>query len=519
MNDMPDHSTFNLLHEPWIPILRQNGKAEKVGILTALTQAALIRQIAASNPLDNVSLLRLLLALLMWSKSGLTNEELETIQQPGAQGIPLAWLQQLTARPTTFDLFDEAQPFLQDTQVERKLNAATNLLIELPSATNIAHFRRTRDRVSLLCAACCALGLVRWSAVASAGKAGPSSQMTASLHGNTPAYSISHQSTLLTSLLNDWPPDPSSCILDDMPVWAGASQDSPLGLLKGLTWRSRRVLLIPESSPKDVCCNCGSPSPPLVRDIIFRPGWDRPSEKTWSADPHRLVVHRPRPGTKALPEPSPPSWPSPNDPLDEITAVWRTVLRGLLQAKAAASPDQPNRDSAFHVTLLGNSQQLYKHAATVHIDLPAFASSDCPEMLVAELDWLESLLSVTAAPRAALLREKLKDNQLIPSVYERNTTAVALRSTLCHLSPQTESRLQSAFLDLAHDLAPLPLPSGPDAEPLLNRWRTQTRQILLGALSDSLSTTTPSSPLRQREVTNSAVAALDKSLEIRNVRN
>lgn len=42
---------FNLLTERWIPVLRTNGRAERVGIRTALTEAGSIRQFAASNPM------------------------------------------------------------------------------------------------------------------------------------------------------------------------------------------------------------------------------------------------------------------------------------------------------------------------------------------------------------------------------------------------------------------------------------------------------------------------------------
>ncbi|MCW5775613.1 MAG: type I-E CRISPR-associated protein Cse1/CasA [Phycisphaeraceae bacterium] len=51
---------FNLVTEPWIPVLRCNGRAERVGIRAALAEAGSIRQIAASNPMDNVALLRFL---------------------------------------------------------------------------------------------------------------------------------------------------------------------------------------------------------------------------------------------------------------------------------------------------------------------------------------------------------------------------------------------------------------------------------------------------------------------------
>ena len=46
--------SFNLLDERWIPILRTDGRAERVGIREALTNASHIRQFAASNSMDNV---------------------------------------------------------------------------------------------------------------------------------------------------------------------------------------------------------------------------------------------------------------------------------------------------------------------------------------------------------------------------------------------------------------------------------------------------------------------------------
>jgi hypothetical protein len=66
MTDKADN--YNLLVKPWIPILRIHGKPDRVGIRTALIEAGRIRQIAASNPMDNVALLRFLLAVLQWCK-------------------------------------------------------------------------------------------------------------------------------------------------------------------------------------------------------------------------------------------------------------------------------------------------------------------------------------------------------------------------------------------------------------------------------------------------------------------
>ncbi len=56
---------FNLQSGRWIPVLRANGKPERVGIRPALVKAGAILQLAASNPMENVALLRFLLAVLM----------------------------------------------------------------------------------------------------------------------------------------------------------------------------------------------------------------------------------------------------------------------------------------------------------------------------------------------------------------------------------------------------------------------------------------------------------------------
>jgi hypothetical protein len=49
---------YNLLEEPWIPVLMRNGEYRRVGIKDALTQAGRIRQVAASNPTDRVATLQ-----------------------------------------------------------------------------------------------------------------------------------------------------------------------------------------------------------------------------------------------------------------------------------------------------------------------------------------------------------------------------------------------------------------------------------------------------------------------------
>ncbi len=55
---------YSLLDEAWIPVLFKNGETIRLGMRDALAQASQIRQIAATNPIDRVAILRFLLALL-----------------------------------------------------------------------------------------------------------------------------------------------------------------------------------------------------------------------------------------------------------------------------------------------------------------------------------------------------------------------------------------------------------------------------------------------------------------------
>ncbi len=199
---------YNLLRKEWIPMLYRDGQFRRIGICQALTDAGKIRQIAASNPMDRVALLRFLLAVLQWCKPSLTDEDRKRLEI--AKGIPDDWLKDKLGTEeqcnAAFDFLRDRNPFYQDDPSEDvKPVAVTNLLHELPSGSKIAHFRHTRDYREGICLPCCALAIVRWPAVASAGTAGAGQSMTASINGNTPAYSVPLGGNLLATLPLGWP--------------------------------------------------------------------------------------------------------------------------------------------------------------------------------------------------------------------------------------------------------------------------------------------------------------------------
>jgi CRISPR system Cascade subunit CasA len=105
MNENPRN--YNLLEEQWIPVLWVDGEFSRVGISEALAQAGRIRQIAASNPMDRVAILRFLLAILYWCKgSTLTDADVTS-----PDSFPDEWLCRLEENEDYFNLLGNGRRF------------------------------------------------------------------------------------------------------------------------------------------------------------------------------------------------------------------------------------------------------------------------------------------------------------------------------------------------------------------------------------------------------------------------
>lgn len=135
-----DANNYNLLEEKWIPVLFKDGETGRVGIVEALTQADRIRQIAASNPMDRVALLRFLLAVLMWCKED-AKSSLAALDERSAD-IPENWLAKLKENKAAFNLLGDGERFYQDKLLEGKESRPIgDLLVEFPGADSVNHMR------------------------------------------------------------------------------------------------------------------------------------------------------------------------------------------------------------------------------------------------------------------------------------------------------------------------------------------------------------------------------------------
>lgn len=280
---------YNLLVEPWVPVLMTNGTPRRVSIIEALMQAGRIRQIAASNPMDRFAILRFLLALLYWCKGNPSEEATINL----GESFPAHWFAKLDENQDCFNLLGERKRFYQDRDAKRD-RASTDLVQEIPTGNNFWHFRHSTDKIEGLCHACCAMGLLRLPLFSVSGLP----DLKSGINGTPPVYAIQWGSSLLDTLCANWA---TRAQLGD-PAWVQPdirpAPGKEVPLLTGLTLLSRRVWLHEPSEPEGACSGCGAKEPALIRTCEFQTAGKQEND-LWN-DPHVIYLDKiPRKASKA----------------------------------------------------------------------------------------------------------------------------------------------------------------------------------------------------------------------------
>lgn len=274
MNDIPPEADFDLVDEPWLPCLLEDGSVEELSLRRALVEARRVREVSLEVATQFPPVLRMMLAVVH-----------RALGQAGTSGGPreeASWrhlwaLGSLPAAPVNrylddyrgrFQLFDPAAPFLQAAGLEAasgETKTVAQLIPYAASGNNTPLFSAARDDdpPSLTCAEAARwlLHVHAWDTaaiktgaardpVAKNGKTtgnptGPLGQLGVVIPAGPTLWH-----TLLLNLLvlgDDLSPP------GDQPCWEGepltAQWDPsrrPRGVLDLYTWAGRRVRLLPE---------------------------------------------------------------------------------------------------------------------------------------------------------------------------------------------------------------------------------------------------------------------------------
>ncbi len=310
--------TFNLVDEPFIPC-RTDGGVTWCNLRDTLVRSHELREIDAASPLTAFALYRFLLVIVHrcldaddWSAGRLPAEKIEK------------YLETFRDR---FDLFDAERPFLQRA-VEGKpgLRPVSDLIAELPAATNINHNRHTLDETVSLCPVCCTHGLLRLAPYCGEGGSGKSP----SINKPPPAYFLPLGSTLFDTLRLNAAALP--VVPGDGPQWEDARSTSErIGPLEAFTWEPRTVQLLPRAADGTTCSLCGRSDGPTVSEIVFLKGRDRsgPRVREWR-DPHAAYLEETRGRTVVVRTQVPPET---VQHTESAAGFWRQAAAVILRAE------------------------------------------------------------------------------------------------------------------------------------------------------------------------------------------
>ncbi|MBU4335944.1 MAG: type I-E CRISPR-associated protein Cse1/CasA, partial [Actinobacteria bacterium] len=280
---MPDDvAEFNLLDEPFIPVLRRDGRATTVSLMGLFAEAAELDRITAELPTQSFSLVRLALAVAHRAFVSLTpayDEDVRDVVDDLAERWPQAVEEQvrpyLETHRARFDLFDPELPFFQTAGLHTAKGDVSELGKIVADVPNGSPYLTARSARSLrrIPAAEAALWLIHTQAYdpsgiktgvvghprAKGGKVYPEGTGWTGQLGGVHLLGASVRDTLL---LNLWAARPAADRMDvDLPPWERPAQTlasapdfayRPVGPVDLYTWQPRRIRLVRAPGTTDV---------------------------------------------------------------------------------------------------------------------------------------------------------------------------------------------------------------------------------------------------------------------------
>jgi CRISPR system Cascade subunit CasA len=242
---------FNILTQPWIPVLTLSGVRKELGLLDTLEQAQNLRELDIPNAMDEYSLYRFLILFLMAVYRPRNADDLLYILDANCidRNRLQKYLKICQDEGVSFDIFDEKRPFLQSPfdprwDTDKNLKSVAVLDYTRASGNNPVHFDHTFEKDACMTPAQAARALLTVQLFCTAGLQGPSN-----VYGAPPLFFLLKGKNLLETLVFSMVPIPRG---QDLPLelWRCTDPVEPgkkvvsTSLLYGMLFPSRRVRLV-----------------------------------------------------------------------------------------------------------------------------------------------------------------------------------------------------------------------------------------------------------------------------------
>lgn len=247
--------SFNVLTEPWISVVSEEGKNETLGICETIKRAHELRSISEVSPLAEYGIHRVLSLFLMDALRPEDKTDIEELLDEGQFSMETidGYIEQCLGEKVSFDLFDKERPFLQSAfnpAYDKERKPASTLDCTLPTGNNHVHFdHRSPGAVKLTPAEAVKL-VITAQLFCTAGAQGYPSNVS----GAPPYYAVVHGKNLFETLVYELTPVNEMSIPFDNPSVLWRSKDevqakkevSSTSYLRGSFFPTRRILLLPE---------------------------------------------------------------------------------------------------------------------------------------------------------------------------------------------------------------------------------------------------------------------------------
>lgn len=365
---------FNLLDEPWLPVVRLDGTADEVGLVGLVREAHTLRRIVGETPSMTAALHRLVLAFLyrvyqpldedtwaeLWRAESLPAKLPDNTNEPPQDARLANYLAEYRDR---FALFDAQRPFFQCPAVAGvPPKSAAKLVSYRAAGNNVTLFdHTTADDEVRLAPAEAARWLVTLQAYDPGGlksaykKEKSSEQAPGNRFGMVLIEGANLKETLLLNLMAYEPAaeKPRRTWTHDRPVWEADPPEPepdnrpPLGWTDLLTWPSRRVWLLA----------CEIDGRTYVDRVVITPGDKLKAELP---DNEWMAAYRRYPeGKKSTRKSSKSSYgPWRAVRLEVNRGVWRHAKELLLAPSGLEEVDQQRPGTLEHVSDMVEAEEI-----------------------------------------------------------------------------------------------------------------------------------------------------------------
>ena len=387
--------SFNVLNDPWIPVVAQDGERSLLGIRETLRRAPELKEISVVSPLEEFSVYRFLSVFLMDALRPKRSSTIKKLLRQGSFDLEQieAYISLCEEEGVSFDLFDEQRPFMQAAYVkewDKEPKPISAIDCFLPSGNNHLHFEHGQVQTRMVNVSKAVRLLLTIQQFCTAGAQGYPSGVNAS----PPYFGVVKGQNLFETLACSLLPLQMIEIPFDEPpvIWRSAAAVLPketvgqTSWLRGMLFPARRVCLIPPNEKGD------------ITEVYLSQGENFVNKETWT-DPYVTYRLRDTGRIPLRPKGEKPVWRSMYEIAD------RNGRSQLLQQYLDLS-DQPYA----HITLYGVETNQASYLNIMRHDIRFRREITAQEELVNLLKKV-----VTASERLARkLHHCLRDENTVP---------------------------------------------------------------------------------------------------------